>query len=98
VRELQRRWRREREATIGQRGHAASWPTLSCVQLGSLASCVTLSSRRKLLLIELHWFVNDKVHFHELVDAQLTSMFEKEDVHREVAKAERQQWLEQVSE
>ena len=92
--ELVHEFARQRDAARSSGAHAS--PRLSSVQLGSLAECITLSTRRSTLLVELAPFVQDPENFHDLVSAHLSSVLEREEVHRTVARAERKAWLREV--
>ena len=78
-------------ASAGRRG--SSTPRLTCSQLAELAAAVTLSARRKQVLIAMHPFLSDAVNFHALVAGEIAFARDREDVHRQVASAERQAWL-----
>ena len=64
-------------------------PRLSCDHLRVLAELVTLSSRRKHVLVALHPYLSDKENFYGLVEEQLSVVWDREEVRRQAAKAER---------
>lgn len=70
--------------------------SLTCSQLAHLAETLTLGARRKDVLIALHPFVSDGTNFPTMVDEQLTLIYEREEVRRAVARAERRAWLDRA--
>jgi hypothetical protein len=69
--------------------------TLSCAQLGVLASLFTLDSFKKGALIALHALLSDKEEFSALLEEQLRFGSDREQVRREALHKQRKAWLEE---
>ena len=69
---------------------------LTCAQLATLAETMTLSTRKKEVLVHLHGWITDKHNFHALVEEQLTLLLDREEVLRDVGRAERKNFLSEV--
>ena len=79
---------------FAKKGHSSV--SLTCMELATLAETMTLRTRKKDVLVSLHKYLSDRHNFHALVEEQLTLLFDREDVLRDVARAERKRYLEDL--
>ena len=79
---------------FAKKGHGSV--SLTCMELATLAETMTLRTRKKDVLVSLHKYLSDRHNFHALVEEQLTLLFDREDVLRDVARAERKRYLEDL--